>query len=72
MKQIESRREKAMDIVRKMRSRNNISRQRNSKIGLVHLRKLFSQGQIVFALYEIDAPIESQLLCFKKQNTKDW
>ena len=26
MKQIESRREKAMDIVRKMRSRNNISR----------------------------------------------
>ena len=41
-------------------------------IGLVHLRKLFSQGQIVFALFEIDAPIESQLLCFKKQNTKDW
>ena len=29
MKQIESRREKAVDIVREIRSRNNISRQRN-------------------------------------------
>ena len=40
-------------------------------IELVHLRKLFSQGQIVFALFEIDAPIESQLLCFRKQNKKN-
>ena len=37
--------------------------------GLMHLTKLFNQGQIVSALFVIDVSIESQLLCFKKQNT---
>ena len=40
-------------------------------IGSAHLRKLFSLGQILSALFVIDVSIESKLLYFQKQSTKN-
>ena len=40
-------------------------------IGLIHLKTLFSQDQILSALFVIDVSIGSQLLCFQKHNAKN-